>query len=49
MARKKTKVRRARGGKTKGLNLGVSFFTGIDYMRPYAEYFGELMILKPYI
>ncbi|MEX2597733.1 MAG: hypothetical protein WEC59_12475 [Salibacteraceae bacterium] len=43
------KVRRARGGMSNGLNLGVSFFAGvgITYFRPYAEYFGKEVILRP--
>lgn len=46
---KKKKVRRARGGMSKGLNVGLSLFTGLgmSYLRPYGEYFGEAVEFKP--
>jgi hypothetical protein len=46
---RKGKVRRARGGMSKGLNLGVSVFAGagVSYFRPYGEYFGERVIFRP--
>jgi hypothetical protein len=46
---KKGKVRRARGGVSKGLNVGVSGFAGVglSYFRFYGELMGEPMILKP--
>lgn len=44
------KVRRARGGMSRGVKTGISIFAGIavDYMRPFAEYYGDKMILRPY-
>lgn len=50
MGRRKKRVRRARGGMSKGLNVGIHFFAGVavDYMRPYAELYGSKMVLKPY-
>lgn len=50
MGRRKKKVRRARRGMSKGLNVGFHLFAGaaIDYMRPYAELYGSKMILRPY-
>lgn len=50
MGRSKGKVRRARGGMSKGLDVGVSLFAGagIDYFRPIAEYYGDRMVLKKY-
>lgn len=46
---KRGKVRRARGGMSRGLNVGVSFFAGVglSYFRPYGEYFGEKVEFKP--
>lgn len=43
------KVRRARGGMSTGLNLGVSFFAGVglSYFRPYGEYFGDAVVFRP--
>ncbi len=46
---RKSKVRRARGGVSKGLNVGLSLFTGVavGYMRPIGEYFGEEVVFRP--
>ena len=46
----KGKVRRSRGGMTKGIDVGLSIFggVGIDYFRPVAEYYGDRMVLKKY-
>ena len=46
---RKSKVRRARGGTTKGLNMGISAFAGIglSHFRPYAELQGQKMEFKP--
>ena len=46
---KKKKVRRARGGMSKGLNLGLSLFgeLAVGYLRPYGEFFGEEVVFKP--
>lgn len=43
------KVRRARGGMSTGLNLGVSVFAGVglSYFRPYGEYFGDEVVFRP--
>lgn len=46
---KKGLVRRARGGTTRGVNLGWSVYTGVAFglFRPFAEYFGQEVELKP--
>lgn len=46
---RKGRVRRARGGMSSGLNLGVSLFAGIgvSHFRPYGEYFGDQVVFKP--
>lgn len=50
MGSRKGKVRRARGGMSKGPKFGVSLFAGaaLNYMRPFAELYGSKMILKQY-
>lgn len=50
MGSRKGKVRRARGGMSRGPKFGVSCFGGVtlDYMRPYAELYGNRMVLKQY-
>lgn len=49
IAGKQGKVRRARGGTSKRFSLGLSVFGGIavDYLRPYGEYFGQQVVLRP--
>jgi len=46
---RKGKVRRARGGMSKGVNVGLSLFGGValDYLRPFGEYYGERVVFKP--
>ncbi len=46
---KRGKVRRSRGGMSKGLNMGLSAFTGIglSYLRPFGELQGRKMEFKP--
>lgn len=46
---KKGRVRRARGGTTKGVNMGWSVYTGVAFglFRPFAEYYGNEVELKP--
>ena len=46
---KKGRVRRARGGTTRGVNMGWSVYTGValGYFRPFGEYFGQEVELKP--
>ncbi len=43
------KVRRSRGGMSKGLNMGVSAFAGfgLSYIRPFGELHGRKMEFKP--
>lgn len=47
--KRKGKVRRARGGMTKGMNAGVSVFGGVALGRfnPYGEYYGSRMVFRP--
>ncbi|MEQ9187114.1 MAG: hypothetical protein RLP15_05215 [Cryomorphaceae bacterium] len=46
---RKGKVRRSRGGMTKGVNMGLSAFAGVgmSYMRPFGELQGRKMEFKP--
>ena len=50
MGSRKGKVRRARGGMSRGPKFGISLFAGsaFSYMRPYAELYGNRMVLKEY-
>jgi len=43
------RVRRARGGMSRGLKMGVSLLTGIsmNFLRPYGEYFGQEVEFRP--
>lgn len=46
---RQTKIRRSRGGVSKGANVGVSFFAGVglNYLRPFGEYYGDEVELRP--
>lgn len=46
---RKGKVRRSRGGMSKGVNMGLSAFAGVgmSYMRPFGELQGRKMEFKP--
>lgn len=47
--KRKGKVRRARGGMSRGLNAGLSIYAGfaVDYFRPYGEFQGARVIIRP--
>lgn len=45
----KRSTRLSRGGISRGMNVGLSVYAGFSasYIRPYGEYFGDLVVLKP--
>jgi len=49
LGKRKSRVRRARGGMSKAMNLGLSFFGGpaLTYFRPVGEYQGSMVELRP--